>query len=83
MEALLQDVQAQLAELRQLLHAPKNYLTVEQAAEYMSLSPQQMNKWRCEGRGPEYILLGRRVAYSRDALDAFAAANTVRTRANG
>lgn len=83
MEALLQDVQAQLAELRHMLNAPKSYLTVEQAADYLSLSVPQMNKWRGEGRGPDYILLGRRIAYSREALDAFASSNTVRTRANG
>ena len=80
MDAVLQDVQAQLAEIRQLLQAPKNYLSVEQAAEYLSLSPAQLNKWRGESRGPAYVLLGRRVAHSRDALDAFCAANTVQTR---
>lgn len=80
MELMLRDVQAQLAELREMLKAPKSYLSPEEAAEYLSLSLQQLAKWRMQGLGPEYILLGRRVAYSREALDAFCAANTVTTR---
>ena len=38
------------------------------------------NHWRSEGRGPPYLKLGARVAYSGRALNEWLAARTVQPR---
>ncbi len=39
-----------------------------------------MAHWRCEGRGPAYIKLGSRVAYSGRALNEWLAVRTVQPK---
>ena len=39
-----------------------------------------MAHWRCEGRGPAYVKLGSRVAYSGRALNEWLAARTVQPK---
>ncbi len=46
-------------------------VTVQQAADYLSLSTATLNKWRCQGGGPAYIKLGRAVRYRLDDLQLF------------
>jgi excisionase family DNA binding protein len=46
-------------------------LRSEEAAEYLRLAPQTLNRMRCEGSSPPYIKLGRRVLYDRAELDAW------------
>ena len=48
-------------------------LPVHQAADLLGISSQTLNKWRVTGGGPEFVKLGRRVLYRRDALDRFVA----------
>lgn len=44
-------------------------LTVEQAAEFLNLDPQWLNRARVEGNGPEYIRLSpRQILYVRRTL---------------
>lgn len=51
----------------------KNFLTIEQAAQYLGLSYHTLNLWRKTGKGPEYIKLPTgRVRYEVNALDAWA-----------
>ena len=45
--------------------------------------PSTLAPWRVAGRGPSYIKLGSRVAYSGAALNAWLEAQTVRPRATG
>ena len=40
-----------------------------------------MAHWRCEGRGPAFIKIGSRVAYSGKALNDWLAARTVEPQA--
>ena len=40
-----------------------------------------MAHWRCEGRGPVFIKIGSRVAYSGKALNDWLAARTVEPKA--
>ena len=40
--------------------------------------PSTLAHWRSEGRGPAFIKLGSRVAYSGEALKEWLAAQTVR-----
>lgn len=44
-------------------------LTAEQAAKRLGLAKQTLAQWRHEGRGPEFVKLGRAVRYPSDALD--------------
>ncbi|HEX5409185.1 MAG TPA: helix-turn-helix domain-containing protein [Gemmatimonadaceae bacterium] len=46
------------------------------AARQLGLSERTVSNWRLQGRGPEYLKLGKRVLYSTHALERFKAANT-------
>ncbi|ANK85655.1 MULTISPECIES: helix-turn-helix domain-containing protein [unclassified Rhizobium] len=49
------------------------FLTTEQAAEYLNVSPKTLHNWRVKGReGLRFHRFGRAVRYSRADLDAFA-----------
>jgi excisionase family DNA binding protein len=48
------------------------YLSTEQAAELLGVSPATLLKWRVQRRGPPFLKLGRRVIYSESALRAWA-----------
>lgn len=39
-------------------------LTEAKAAEALGLSPRTLQRWRVEGRGPAFLKLGKRVAYT-------------------
>ena len=54
--------------------AGHEYLTVKEAAEYLRLAPQTLDKFRHFGGGPEYIrVTARAIRYERAALDAWMA----------
>jgi len=42
-----------------------------QAAKYLTLSKQTLDLWRCQGRGPQFLKVGRAVCYRRSDLDAW------------
>ena len=44
------------------------------AAAALLLSVRTLQRWRVEGRGPKYVKLGKRVFYTRTALEAVVAA---------
>lgn len=57
----------------------KLYLTSDPAL--LALAPYStMAHWRSEGRGPAFIKIGSRVAYSGRALNQWLAARTVEPR---
>lgn len=45
------------------------YLTNEEAAAYLKLSPHTLNKKRVTGGGPKFRKLGSRVVYAIDDLE--------------
>ena len=54
------------------------------AVEYMAergvrYSPGTLEVWRCEKRGPEYLKIGNRPYYTKEALDNFLAGKPVKT----
>ena len=56
------------------------YLTDDPAL--LALAPYStMAHWRCEGRGPAYVKLGARVAYTGRALNEWIASRTVEPKA--
>lgn len=50
--------------------ATSPYLTVEQAADYLRVSKNYLDKLRVSGNGPDFVRLGRRkVLYRKADLD--------------
>lgn len=47
------------------------WMTTDQAAAYLSVSPGTLRNWRVDGQGPRANTVGRIVRYHRDDLDAF------------
>jgi excisionase family DNA binding protein len=52
-------------------------LNDSEAAEYLRLQRQTMAAWRCRGRGPSFIRVGRRVYYKKSTLDEWLERQTV------
>ena len=52
---------------------PQRYLTNDEAADYLRLSPRTLEKQRVFGDGPKFRKFGRRVMYAVAGLDAWAA----------
>ncbi|WP_050455714.1 helix-turn-helix transcriptional regulator [Candidatus Burkholderia verschuerenii] len=51
---------------------PPRYLTNDEAAAYLRLSPRTLEKQRVIGGGPKFRKFGRRVMYAAADLDAWA-----------
>ncbi len=51
---------------------PQRYLTNDEAADYLRLSPRTLEKRRVIGGGPRFRKFGRRVMYAVADLDAWA-----------
>lgn len=56
--------------------ATTRYLTPEEAATLLRLSPRTLEKQRCLGGGPRFRKFGRRVRYALADLEAWAEART-------
>lgn len=48
------------------------YLTTNEAAAYLRLSPVTLAQWRSRDRGPAFLKLGAAVRYRRADLDTWA-----------
>lgn len=55
------------------------YLTNEEAAAYLKLSPHTLNKRRVTGGGPRFHKLGSRVVYAIDDLESWIEARAYTT----
>ncbi|WP_414597720.1 helix-turn-helix domain-containing protein [Achromobacter sp. F4_2707] len=55
-----------------LTAAAVRYLTNDEAADYLRLSPRTLEKMRVIGGGPRFRKFGRRVMYAIADLDAWA-----------
>jgi predicted DNA-binding transcriptional regulator AlpA len=53
---------------------PTDILSPSEAARCVGLAVSTLGKLRCWGGGPEFLKLGRKVAYRRAALDEWLAA---------
>ncbi|MNN15124.1 Helix-turn-helix domain protein [compost metagenome] len=59
--------------------APNRYLTNDEAAEFLRLSPRTLEKQRGIGGGPRFRKFGRRVMYALADLEAWANARSFET----
>ena len=46
-------------------------LTTPEAAAYLNVQPSTLEQWRWNGRGPDFVKLGRSVRYRQADLEAF------------
>lgn len=46
-------------------------LTEAEAAARLLTCPRTLARWRCEGKGPRFVKIGRRVAYRESDLIAY------------
>ena len=51
---------------------PIGLLTEQEASEYLGIAPLTLRNWRYQTRGPRYVLVGRRVCYRIEDLQAWA-----------
>ena len=51
--------------------------TPKQLAAHWHTSPGVLAQWRYEGRGPDYLKIGRRVLYSEAVIRAYEEKNAV------
>lgn len=57
-----------------------NILKINEAAKILNVAPQTLSKWRYQGRGPEYIKMGRNIRYSMESLSSFLTKSRVENR---
>ena len=57
-----------LRERSALLDTSNPYLTKDEAAEFLRVSPRTLSRWQAEGSGPPRIKRGRLILYSRQSL---------------
>ena len=55
------------------------FLSETEAAEYLSLAPSTLNRWRVENRGPRHRKFGSAVRYAIADLEDFAASAAVKS----
>lgn len=46
-------------------------ITPEEASEILCISPLTLRKWRWEGKKPQFVKIGRKVAYRRTDIASF------------
>ncbi len=52
----------------------RKILSSKEAAPYIGIAYSTMCKWRCQGRGPSFVLVGpRRIGYLIEELDRWLA----------
>lgn len=57
--------------------AEDKFLDTSQAAHYLGYSTSSLETWRCEGVGPKYYKMHRRVRYKQSDLDAWREARAI------
>lgn len=78
MNTEIAEVLERLTRIEARLAAPtKEYLSVEEASDFIGVSKVLLDEWRSRGGGPAYHKMGRRVLYSVTDLRSFAAVSRV------
>lgn len=78
MDTEIAEVLERLTRIEARLAAPaKEYLSVDEASDFIGVSKVLLDEWRSRGGGPAYHKMGRRVLYSVVDLRSFAAGSRV------
>lgn len=56
-----------------------HHLNAQQLSERWQMSPDTIDRWRQRGRGPLFLKIGGKVLYRLSDVEAFEAANVMRT----
>lgn len=69
----MDEIIARLERIEEKLSAPmqREYLNIDEAAEFIGVSRQTLDKWRMDATGPAVHRVGRRVLYSIADLREF------------
>ena len=54
-----------------LAPADRRVLNENELAQRWGISPKTLQRWRCEGRGPKYLKLSKRVSYPLEGVFDF------------
>lgn len=55
-------------------------MTTAEAAAYLGITEGTLHNWRSNDAGPDYAMIGRRIRYAAEDIDAWRRAQMVRTR---
>lgn len=55
-------------------------MSTAETAKYLGIAEGTLHNWRSADAGPDYSMIGRRLRYSADDVDAWRRAQVVRTR---
>lgn len=55
----------------------KEYLTPGEAGRFVGVAMQTLARWRCDGSGPQFIRVGRKIMYAVADLTAWMNARRV------
>lgn len=56
---------------------PKTYLNAEETGRHIGTAVQTLARWRCEGGGPPFFRVGRKIMYGLKDLTAWMNARRV------
>lgn len=56
-------------------YSPDELVNTKEAGVILGLSPKTLENWRCQGKGPQFLNLGKRCHYRVRDLEAYLAAN--------
>jgi len=59
----------------------KKYLTSAEVEEMIGVKQQTLAHWRSQGKGPQYIKIGKVIRYALDELEKWIGAHRVLTMA--
>jgi predicted site-specific integrase-resolvase len=67
----IRGVSAQMVMPAQAAPHDRHVLSEVELANRWGVSPKTLQRWRLEGRGPQYLKLSKRVSYPLDAITEF------------
>lgn len=56
-------------------YSPDELVNTKQAGSILGLSPKTLENWRCQGKGPSFLNIGKRCHYRVADLQTYLAAN--------
>ena len=70
----------QLAEMARMVQCTTGLITEEVSARVLDVEPSTLATWRSQGKGPDYVKLGKGVFYTVNSLSAWVNGEMARQR---